>query len=91
MSTCKLSALMQVAERQLADAHLSIKSLTADTERLTREKKDQHDRAEATKVAGLAGKHWLHSHFRWQSAPEQPGALAANSSLNSTYLSCSLA
>lgn len=44
---------MQVAERQLADGRLTAKSLNAEIERLTREKKDLSDRAEATKVTAL--------------------------------------
>lgn len=40
----------QVSERLLGEARLLAKSLTADVERLTREKKDQADRAEAKQV-----------------------------------------
>jgi hypothetical protein len=43
---------LQVSERLLGEARLLAKSLTADVERLTREKKDQADRAEAKQVRG---------------------------------------
>jgi hypothetical protein len=41
---------LQVCERLLGEARLLAKSLTADVERLTREKKDQADRTEAKQV-----------------------------------------
>jgi hypothetical protein len=41
---------LQVCERLLGEARLLAKSLTADVERLTREKKDQADRAAAKQV-----------------------------------------
>jgi hypothetical protein len=41
---------LQVCERLLGEARLLAKSLTADVERLTKEKKDQADRAEAKQV-----------------------------------------
>lgn len=42
--------LSQVAERQLADGRLTAKSLKAEVDRLTREKQDLQERAQATKV-----------------------------------------
>jgi hypothetical protein len=40
-----------MSERLLGESRLLAKSLTADVERLTREKKDQADRAEAKQVS----------------------------------------
>ncbi len=50
-AACSTPALpLQESERLVGEARLLAKSLTADVERLTREKKDLQDRGEATKV-----------------------------------------